>query len=705
MKKSAKSKVFFSSKISYYLTNAMAIFLIATIVILSLSTVIYTNVKDHTEEMYYTELKNGMKSLSVQLMSLSSMLMTCNSNDIVDFCFLKSPLKPADVIDMIEMKDYVVGLSSANALLLDLVIYFPRSDVVVSRYALYSSLEQYKATNTFSNDVWLNRVKEIKSLSGFITCPGMLINDLQHGPMDIAFVLGVPFAVNTTWCVTDVYAWLLMDARQLSALFGSVYDACYCFTIVGRDGEMLFSLGNDCESSGKKFAVMDTNTGLTVSVRICFQELLTSILWALGAYILLMILACFGATVFFAIRAAKPMNEIADQLLPLGLSNDHKTLDFIKESIEQLGSSYYESLDTIKHLQAQQLDYAIDRCLFSQIQHEVPELPSSYIVVYVVATVSEEEKGNILTLLIGKHLVSVLASSVISHSLDECSFLLIVPVISNDDVLISKLTASVEKIKVMLNANLQYGLSNMYSGSTRLRLAFDEARANLSAKQGMCIGRMMETSADLNFDMLQRFYHSMLERNQADAEIMLSACLYARTPLDMGHRYSTVRMIIVCAYWRMYPDDDALQFETEYLGSFHPYLPIEQLYSEMRQAVHVLCARDPPEDSETSRFIECVFYGYTDSNFSIQSIMNELQANEKSVYDICKRATGKSPAAYIQQVRLENASSLLRNTAMSIREVCEQSGYNTLSTFYKAFKRVYGVTPTQYRRTFIDFIK
>ena len=37
---------------------------------------------------------------------------------------------------------------------------------------------------------------------------------------------------------------------------------------------------------------------------------------------------------------------------------------------------------------------------------------------------------------------------------------------------------------------------------------------------------------------------NLLERNQADAEAMLSECLYARTPLDLDQRYSAVRMMI-----------------------------------------------------------------------------------------------------------------------------------------------------------------
>jgi len=44
-------------------------------------------------------------------------------------------------------------------------------------------------------------------------------------------------------------------------------------------------------------------------------------------------------------------------------------------------------------------------------------------------------------------------------------------------------------------------------------------------------------------------------------------------------------------------------------------------------------------------------------------------------------------------------SRLLTETHLPISEVCQRAGYATLSAFYKAFKRVYGVSPSEYRNT------
>ena len=40
---------------------------------------------------------------------------------------------------------------------------------------------------------------------------------------------------------------------------------------------------------------------------------------------------------------------------------------------------------------------------------------------------------------------------------------------------------------------------------------------------------------------------------------------------------------------------------------------------------------------------------------------------------------------------------LLTETSLPVAEISEQAGYSTVSAFYKAFKRVHGMTPTDYR--------
>jgi AraC-like DNA-binding protein len=62
-----------------------------------------------------------------------------------------------------------------------------------------------------------------------------------------------------------------------------------------------------------------------------------------------------------------------------------------------------------------------------------------------------------------------------------------------------------------------------------------------------------------------------------------------------------------------------------------------------------------------------------------------------------RRAFGESPHQYLLTRRLERAAALLRTTDRSVAEVCLAVGLQSLGSFTTSFKRMFGMTPTEYR--------
>ena len=63
-------------------------------------------------------------------------------------------------------------------------------------------------------------------------------------------------------------------------------------------------------------------------------------------------------------------------------------------------------------------------------------------------------------------------------------------------------------------------------------------------------------------------------------------------------------------------------------------------------------------------------------------------------------ATGLSPIAYAQRLRIEDAKRRLERTEMSVDEISWKVGYEEPAFFRRLFKRVTGLTPGAYRRRF-----
>ncbi|MGE8078843.1 AraC family transcriptional regulator [Peribacillus loiseleuriae] len=63
-----------------------------------------------------------------------------------------------------------------------------------------------------------------------------------------------------------------------------------------------------------------------------------------------------------------------------------------------------------------------------------------------------------------------------------------------------------------------------------------------------------------------------------------------------------------------------------------------------------------------------------------------------------KQKTGKSPKAYITELRLNDAKQLLKTTSWSISSISEELGFENSSSFTRWFVKCVGKPPQQYRK-------
>lgn len=73
---------------------------------------------------------------------------------------------------------------------------------------------------------------------------------------------------------------------------------------------------------------------------------------------------------------------------------------------------------------------------------------------------------------------------------------------------------------------------------------------------------------------------------------------------------------------------------------------------------------------------------------------------ERSFHRRFKAATGQAPLAYVQALRIEEAKHLLERGSMGIDEIGASVGYAEPASFRRLFRRLVGISPSQYRRRF-----
>ena len=92
---------------------------------------------------------------------------------------------------------------------------------------------------------------------------------------------------------------------------------------------------------------------------------------------------------------------------------------------------------------------------------------------------------------------------------------------------------------------------------------------------------------------------------------------------------------------------------------------------------------------------------YITENYSealtLESIAQSLNYSPSYLSNQFKQNTGDSPIDYLIQVRIENATILLIETDVSLREIAAHVGYHDVYYFSRLFKKRVGLSPAQFR--------
>ena len=97
------------------------------------------------------------------------------------------------------------------------------------------------------------------------------------------------------------------------------------------------------------------------------------------------------------------------------------------------------------------------------------------------------------------------------------------------------------------------------------------------------------------------------------------------------------------------------------------------------------------------RIMKVINENLSNPQLNIETLAQEIGISRTQLYRSMKEITGLNPSDFVRTIRLRQAAELLKDKNLNITQVAYSVGFSSQTHFSSAFKKQYGISPTEYK--------
>jgi AraC-like DNA-binding protein len=265
------------------------------------------------------------------------------------------------------------------------------------------------------------------------------------------------------------------------------------------------------------------------------------------------------------------------------------------------------------------------------------------------------------------------------------------------------------------------GMSDVHTGVNHVRQAYLQARDNLYIILNNDINgsylyqtsRVISGKKVLDISLLINLYDFILCGDKNSIEHIFADILRTIQSLLLKEHeaiqiFFSLRQIVYNACVELSTSLHSRSDQARiYLPDYSPLDSIDLAFRRLLEATLTLCEiiTEHKRNSNVKlkeKIITFIHQNYFNSNLSANLISREFLLSEKYIFSLVKEHTGKSLSRYIEDTRVMHAEKILISSNKSNAEISCLCGFGSENTFYRAFSKRHGVSPSNWKKIKIN---
>lgn len=625
--------------------------------------------------------------LDAMLSNLQSMLMSADNAALSDLAAIQGTLKGSDYYKLAKATQFVQMIVRANRGAEDILIHYGRNNAILRAGSSFDSRGMFDAY--YHRSVSLETLFPQDQAARFLPAWQLL----QGIPVQRRTVFGYCFALSSTGngraCVlipTDYF----LNGALVQALREDGF-----ILLCDASGTPVVQWGDipEDEAAARRYQVVDyvvDNRRLSVRAGIS-QASMSAALYDVAALLTLSLLAALvigaGISLLNATRGARSVRRLAERLDQYNqrIHGKEEQIDRLQGTLRKLAQENRSFEEQLHAYRSMLHESAVTRLFTTScrseedaalLRAEIGEPDGPFLVAYgalrdLPLLDTHEEEMSLVAL---EHLKKELPPRAICCPIHRAAVALLIP---QTDLDAFEQSAGSRHYRWSYSRSLQ-GLQNVPRALEEARMAHSLKRRGSPATLGDC----------------QALYQFLVSGERDQALAVLGRLFRDADPGSLRYSYDGA-----CTTLHLAAQETGLPMAAPPLD---PAADAEAMRGELDGIIRDFCERvergkrSHNEELKT-RVLEYIRENFQDGGLYGASIAERAGISEKYLYNFIKEQTGQSVGEYIQTLRMNLALRLLEEGTEPVSRIYAKVGFNSNNSFYKAFKRAYGVSPSQYR--------